>query len=85
MSLENLQSWVMSHVDHFKVKTAMCLLVQFPVNTYQCSNVRVGLLVQQKLSDSVVATVSGHMQRCEVVQCDIINRCLVLQQEFDAL
>lgn len=62
----------------------MYLLVQFPLNTYQCSNVRIGLLVQQKLSDSVVAAVSSHMQCCEVVQCDIINRCFVLQQEFDA-
>lgn len=61
------------------------VLVQFPVNTYQCSNVGIGLLIQQKLSDSVVATVSGDVQRCEVVQCDIINRRLVLQQEFKTL
>ena len=56
-----------------------------PVSTYQCSNVGIGLLVQQKLGDSIVATVSGHVQRCEVVQCDIVNRRLVLQQEFNAL
>lgn len=58
----------------------MYLRVPFPICTYQCSNIRIGLLVQQKLCDSVVATVSRNVQCCEVVQCDIINRCLVLQQ-----
>lgn len=62
----------------------MYLLAQFPINTYQRSNIRIGLLVQEQFSDSVVAAVSGHMQCCEVVQCDIINGCLVLQQELDA-
>lgn len=63
------------------------MLVQllFPVNPYQRSDVGIGLLVQQKLSDSVVATVSSDMQRCEVVQRDIINRRFVLQQEFNTL
>lgn len=61
------------------------MLVQFPVKPYQCSSIGIGLLVQQKLGDSVVATVSCHVQRCEVVQCDIINRRLVLQQEFHTL
>lgn len=55
-----------------------------PLNTYQCSHVGIGLLVQQKLSDSVVATVSCNVQCREVVQCDIINRRLVLQQQFHA-
>lgn len=57
----------------------------FPVSTYQCSDVGIGLLVQQQLGDSIVAAVSGHVQRCEVVQCDIVNRRLVLQQEFNTL
>lgn len=63
------------------------MLVQllFPVKPYQCSSIGIGLLVQQKLGDSVMATVSCHVQRCEVVQCDIINRRLVLQQEFNTL
>lgn len=55
-----------------------------PLNTYQCSHVGIGLLVQQKLRDSVVATVSCNVQRREVVQRDIINRRLVLQQQFHA-
>lgn len=55
-----------------------------PLNTYQCSHVGIGLLVQQKLSDSVVATVSCNVQCREVVQRDIINRRLVLQQQFHA-
>lgn len=52
------------------------------VTTYQRSNVGIGLLVQQKLSDSVVATVGRDVQRREVVQRDIINGRLVLQQQF---
>lgn len=52
---------------------------------YQCSDIGIGLLVQQKLGDSVVATVSGDVQRREVVQRDIVDRRLVLQQEFDTL
>lgn len=52
------------------------------MNPYQCSGVGVGFLVQQQFGDSVVATVSRYVQRCEVVQRDIVNRRLVLQQEF---
>ena len=57
----------------------------FPVYPYQCSNIGICFLVQQKFGDSVVAAVSCNMQRCKVVQCDIINRRLVLQQEFYTL
>lgn len=53
-------------------------------NAYQRSNVGIGLLVQQQLSDSVVATVGRDVQRREVVQRDIINGRLVLQQQFHA-
>lgn len=55
-----------------------------PLNTYQRSDVWIGLLVQQKLSDSVVATVSCNVKCREVVQRDIINRRLMLQQQLHA-
>lgn len=57
---------------------------QSPPITHQRSNVGIGLLVQQKLSDSVVTTVSCNVQCREVVQRDIINRRLMLQQQFHA-
>lgn len=50
------------------------------LNSYQCSCIGIGLLVQEELSYSVVATVSCDVQRGKVVECDIINRRLVLQQ-----
>lgn len=53
--------------------------------TYQCPGVRVGPFVQQQFGDSVVTAVSRHVQRCQVVQRDVINRSLVLQKVFDAL
>lgn len=55
------------------------------LNPYQCSCIGIGLLVQEELSYSVVATVSCYVQRCEVVERDIINRRLVLQQQFHTL
>lgn len=55
-----------------------------PLNTYQRSDVGIGLFVQQKLCDSVVATVSCNVQCREVVQRDIINRRLMLQQQLHA-
>lgn len=73
-----------THAVRFE-RPSCTLLFLFPVKTYQCSNIGIGLLVQQKLCHSVVATVSSDMQRCEVVQCDIIHRRLVLQQQFNTL
>lgn len=55
------------------------------VISYQCASVGVGPLVQQQFSDSVVTTVCCHMQRCQVVQRDIINWRLVLKKVFDTL
>lgn len=54
------------------------------LNTYQRSDVGVGLLVQKKLRDSVVATVSCNVQCREVVQRDVVNRRLMLQQQLHA-
>lgn len=61
------------------------LHVYMCASPYQSSDVGIGLLVQQELGDSVVAAVSRDVQRCEVVQCDVIDRGLVLQQELQAL
>lgn len=47
---------------------------------YQGSGVGVGSLVQQQFGDTVVATVRGHVQGSQVVQCHIVHGSLVLQQ-----
>lgn len=54
------------------------------LNAYQRPNVGIGLLVQQELSDPVVAAVGRDVQRREEVQRDIVNGRLVLQQQFHA-
>lgn len=56
-----------------------------PRPTHQGAGVGIGPLVQQQLGDTVVAAVRCHVQCCQVVQCDIIHRRLVLQQVLDTL
>lgn len=51
---------------------------------YQRPGVGVGPLVQQQFGDSVMTTMCCHMQCCQVVECDVINWCLMLQKMFDA-
>lgn len=50
---------------------------------YQGTGVGVGSLVQQEFGDTVVATVSSHMQGGQVVQRHVIHGSLVLQQVLD--
>lgn len=50
---------------------------------YQGPGIGVGPLVQEQFGDPVVAAVSGHMQRCQVIQRDIVDGSLVLQKVLD--
>lgn len=53
--------------------------------TDQGSGVGLGPFVQQHFGHAVVAAVCGHVQRCEVVQCYVVNLGIVLQQLLNAL
>lgn len=53
--------------------------------TDQCPGVGFGPFVQQYFGHALVATVCGHMQRGEVVQCDIVYLCIVLQKLLDTV
>lgn len=46
--------------------------------TNQSPRVGFGPFVQQYFGHTVVTAVCRHMQRGEVVQCDVINLCVVL-------
>lgn len=54
-------------------------------DTDQCPRVGFGPFVQQYFGHAVVAAVCCHMQRGKVVQCDIIDLCVVLQKLLDAV
>lgn len=53
--------------------------------TDQCPGVGFGPFVQQHFGHAMVATVCRHMQRSEMVQCNVINLCVVLQKLLDAV
>lgn len=53
--------------------------------TDQCTRVGFGPFVQQHFGHAVVAAVCRHVQRGKVVQCDVINLCVVLQELLDAV
>lgn len=61
----------------------MCLGVFFV--TDQRPRVGFGPFVQQYFGHTVVAAVCRHMQRGKVVQCDVIDLCVVLQKLLDAV
>ena len=68
------------------VCVCLCVCVHVGVSvTDQCPRVGFGSFVQQHFGHAVVAAVCRHMQRGEVVQCDVINLCVVLQELFDAV
>lgn len=73
------------HVKDEEHKDFYWLKIMDVCVSYQRPGVGVGPLVQQQFGDSVVTTVSRHVQRCQVIQRDIINRSLVLQQVFNTL
>lgn len=66
--------------------TTLCVCVHVSVSvTDQRPGVGFGSFVQQHFGHAVVAAVCRHMQRGEVVQCDVINLRVVLQELFDAV
>lgn len=53
--------------------------------TYQGPWVGFGPFVQQNFGHAVVPAVCCHMQRGKMVQCDVINLCVILQKLLDAV
>lgn len=53
--------------------------------TDQRPRVGFGPFVQQHFGHTMVAAVCCHMQRCKVVQCNVINLCVVLQKLLDTV
>lgn len=52
---------------------------------YQGASVGIRSLVQKEFGDTIVATVRGHVEGGQVIQCDVVHGSFVLQEVFDAL